>query len=351
VGLVVDLAGPDARWLGARAAFDLVRGGWGTRWREHPPLHTWLLYVLFDRRVPVAYRSWALDDINGFGYPIRRNAVVFVLIPAMQLVYPDGSGGMSVRYWLLWALMALSGLFLWPEGARKRARLKHVATRFGEMPVAGGPSAGDVPRERATARSMLTWTVLLLGFAAAGSVVSALLAPRFLLVSRMPGRAISVQFDVVPVEGNRIVMLAVVLVALGLGVLGAWVVRRRLGRLLGERADQPDRVLRPIRATGKVNVLFWAFLIAALGWLQVSGRFDIGLSQLLGALALPLLPGAVVALVLTRRADASDLAGADVWWIATRGRLPMVDRPAFGLLPKPSLADQAPGWLNGDSPA
>jgi len=44
LGLVVDLAGPDARGLGARAAFDLVRGGWATRWREHPPLHTWLLY-------------------------------------------------------------------------------------------------------------------------------------------------------------------------------------------------------------------------------------------------------------------------------------------------------------------
>jgi hypothetical protein len=72
VDLVVDLAGPDARRLDARAAFDLLRGGLATRWREHPPAHTWLLYRLFDRRIPAAYRSWALDDIDGFWYPMRR---------------------------------------------------------------------------------------------------------------------------------------------------------------------------------------------------------------------------------------------------------------------------------------
>ena len=48
----------------------------------------------------------------------------------------------------------------------------------------------------------------------------------------------------------------------------------------------------------------------------------LGLSVTLGALALVLLPGALVALVVTRRIDAPDLAGIDVWRIATRGRLP-----------------------------
>ena len=69
--LVIDLAGPDARRLSAHAAFDLVRGGWATRIREHPPLRTWLAYRMLDRRIPVAYRSWALDDIDGFLYPLR----------------------------------------------------------------------------------------------------------------------------------------------------------------------------------------------------------------------------------------------------------------------------------------
>jgi hypothetical protein len=66
VDVVVDLAGPGAQRLDARSAFDLVRGGWATRWREHPLPHTWLLYRTFDRRIPMAYRSWALDDIDGF---------------------------------------------------------------------------------------------------------------------------------------------------------------------------------------------------------------------------------------------------------------------------------------------
>ncbi len=43
LGLVVDLAGPEVQRLGARAAFDLVKGGWATRWREHPLMHTLLL--------------------------------------------------------------------------------------------------------------------------------------------------------------------------------------------------------------------------------------------------------------------------------------------------------------------
>ena len=74
--------------------------------------------------------------------------------------------------------------------------------------------------------------------------------------------------------------------------------------------------------SGKASVLFWATLIVALAWLQVRGRLALGLSVALGAVALVLLPGALVALVVTRRIDAPDLAGIDVWRIATRGRLP-----------------------------
>ena len=54
VDVVVDLAGSGAKRLDPRSAFDLVRGGWTTRWREHPLPHTWLLYRMFDRRIPVA---------------------------------------------------------------------------------------------------------------------------------------------------------------------------------------------------------------------------------------------------------------------------------------------------------
>ena len=85
-GLVADLARPGARRLSARAAIDLLRGGWATRWREHPPLHNWLLYRMFDKRIPVAYRAWALDDINGYWFPLRRRAFESLWMPLYTLL-------------------------------------------------------------------------------------------------------------------------------------------------------------------------------------------------------------------------------------------------------------------------
>ena len=40
--VLADLASPAPRRLHARAAIGLVRGGWATRWREHPPLGAYL---------------------------------------------------------------------------------------------------------------------------------------------------------------------------------------------------------------------------------------------------------------------------------------------------------------------
>jgi hypothetical protein len=346
LGLVVDLAGPDARHLGAPAAFDLVRGGWATRWRERPPAHTWMLYRMFDRRIPAAYRSWALDDIDGFWYPMRRNLPLIVVLFAMQFVYPMSSRPQSAWYYLIWALVPLSWLFLWPEGNRSRARLKHVASPFGEPLVEGTLAAGYVLRQRVTARSMLTWAVLLLGITGAASVVAALFAPKVLLTNvikpasgpgflQESGPGVSLESVVAPVGGYRVVAVAILVVALSVGLLGAVVARRRLRRLLGERPDQPNRVLCHIRATSKANLLFGAMIIVGLAWLEASGRLVLGLSVVLGTVALVLLPGAFVAFVVTRRTEAADLAGRDVWWIGTRGRLPSVDRPVWGLLRLP----------------
>ncbi|CAN5168667.1 hypothetical protein BH11ACT1_BH11ACT1_16650 [soil metagenome] len=63
--VLADIAGPGARRLDVAAAFGLVRGGWATRWREHPPLRVYLGYRLYDRPIPVEYREWARDDIEG----------------------------------------------------------------------------------------------------------------------------------------------------------------------------------------------------------------------------------------------------------------------------------------------
>jgi len=342
VDVVVDLAGPGARRLDPRAAFDLVRGGWATRWREHPLPHNWLLYRMVDRRIPVAYRSWALDDIDGFWYPIRRFLGSAWPVFAMVLITSPswGFGERPVWSLVMVALMVVSSMFIRPAGIRSQARLKHVAPRFGEVPVEGALVPGDVPRQRVTARSGLTWAGLVLGTTGAASVVAALLAPKVVLTKFQLNRPdMGPGFGwgsvVAPMGGHRVVAVAILLVALGFGALGAVAVRRRLGRLLGERLDQPYRALRPVTASGKAGILCSAMAMMGLIWLEVSGQIVFGLSVVPGTVALLLLPGALVARLVTRGADAHDLAGRDVWWIATRGRVPRIDPPARGLRPQP----------------
>lgn len=340
VDVVVDLAGPGAQRLDARSAFDLVRGGWATRWREHPLPHTWLLYRMFDRRIPVAYRSWALDDIDGFWYPMRRILGSAWWMPPWFLLLSQTEGFSLIPALVIFALLVASSMFIAPGYARNQSRLKHVAPKFGEVLVEGALVASDVPRQRVTAHSGLAWALPLLGPTGVASVVAALLAPKVLLTDFSPnspgiGPGFTADSVVAPMGAYRVVGVSILLAALGIGALGAIVVRRRLGRLLGERPDQPHRVLRPVTASGTLGVLFSAVVMAGVIWLEVSGRLVLGLSVVPGAVALLLLPGALVAFSVTRRADAHDLAGRDVWWIATRGRVPGIDQAARGLRPQP----------------
>ena len=110
---------------------------------------------------------------------------------------------------------------------------------------------------------------------------------------------------VAPMGGHRVVAVSILLVALGAGALGAVAVHRRLDRLLGERLDQPYRVLRPVTASGKAGVLLSTMIIAAVVWLEVSGQIVLGLSVVAGTVALLLLPGALVALRVATHADAT----------------------------------------------
>ena len=339
--MVVDLAGPGAQRLDPRSAFDLVRGGWATRWREHPLPHTWLLYRTFDRRIPVAYRSWALDDIDGFWYPMRHFLGFAWYLPLMLLITPPpgGLGAIPVPVFVMAAFMVVSSMFIAPGWNRQPGQAQARRAKGRRVAGQGGSGQSDVPRERVTARSGLTWATLILGITGAASVVAALLAPKVLLTivkANSPEMGPGFGWDnvVAPKSGHRVVAVAILLVALGVGALGAMSVRRRLGRLLGEGLDQPCRVLRPVTASGKAGVLFWALVIMALAWPEVSGQIVLGLSVLLGTVALLLLPGALVALLMARGTDAHDLAGRDVWWIATRGRVPRVDPPVRGLRPQ-----------------
>ena len=181
-----------------------------------------------------------------------------------------------------------------------------------------------------------------LGTVAVASIVCAAFAPNVLIVVggpivAGPAGTYTASGDVVvgPVGVWRLVAFAVLSVALAAGALGALVARRRLDRLLGHRIAQPERVLRPVSREGRSAVVFWLLMAAGLAWAETSGRFAFGSSVLLGTVALLMLPGAVIALGATRRVDAPDLASRDVWWIATRGRVPEVERPVADLWSMP----------------
>jgi hypothetical protein len=305
--LVVDLAGPGARRLGGRRAFDLVRGGWATRWREHPPFHTWLLYRAFDSRIPSAYRSWAQEDIDGSWYLVRRNLPIFLCIPVMLVVIRPWPSGIILSFFFVFN--AVFGQGKGPDRLRRDARLKHLMPLAGEPLVEGMLLAWDVPVERVSARSALHGAVLISGAVVALSVA-------------------------VAVARGWSVALPILLVALAAGVLVAALARRRLIRLLSECPAQPHRVLRPLSAAGKMSLLVYFTFAAYIASVDLTVVFSPGLSVLTGAAAMIPLAGAVAALHVLGRAGAGDLAGNDVWLIAVRGRPPTVDQPVPAMRPQ-----------------
>ena len=306
--LVVDLAGPETRRLGARAALDLLRGGWATRWREHPPFHTLLLYRIFEYRIPNAYRSWAQDDIDGSLYLLRRNLPIFLCVPVMLVGFRPWPSGLVLSFFFVFN--AVFGQGKGPDRLRRDARLKHLMPLAGEPLVEGMLLAWDVPVERPSARSALAWAVLVSGAVVALSVA----------VAAVKGWSLA---------------LPILLLALVAGVLVAAVARRRLIRLLGECPAQPYRVVRPLSVAGKVSLLVYFLFAAYVASVDLTAPFSTGLSVLTGAAALILLPGALAALVVVRRADARDLAGHDVWLMAVRGRPAALDLPVPALRPLP----------------
>jgi Family of unknown function (DUF5313) len=69
IGTVLDLT-PDDRRLGWRLRADLVRGGWVTRLREHPPPLRWLAYR-FGVRLPPRWQAWVRQDVLGRFFLVR----------------------------------------------------------------------------------------------------------------------------------------------------------------------------------------------------------------------------------------------------------------------------------------
>ncbi|MGN6240270.1 MAG: hypothetical protein ACTHNI_11050 [Cellulosimicrobium cellulans] len=156
LAVLLDLAPPGAvpdgarrgRGIGAREAWGLVRAGWGLRWREHPPLGRWLLYRLFDARLPARCWWWVADDIHGALYPWRRGVAAALLVTGIQMIVPTVMALLGLVstapehawrlpfawwYWPLVLVCAIGSATLFSRSNGERAWRKHVLD--GNIPV------------------------------------------------------------------------------------------------------------------------------------------------------------------------------------------------------------------------
>ncbi|GEA87811.1 hypothetical protein [Cellulomonas cellasea] len=85
-----DLAEPGAGRVDARTALALVRSGWAERWRDHPPLGTYLRHRLLDRPLPPRWAGWQRDDVHGRLFPVRfaltRTVGIAILLSLLAAV-------------------------------------------------------------------------------------------------------------------------------------------------------------------------------------------------------------------------------------------------------------------------
>ncbi|WP_435738285.1 hypothetical protein V5D56_06770 [Cellulosimicrobium sp. PMB13] len=137
-----------ATGIGAREAWGLVRAGWGLRWREHPPLGRWLLYRLFDARLPARYWWWVADDIHGTLFSWRTKAfnmvvmlVIWFGVPALQ-GWLFGQSPTTFSPWIVLVVLAAFALggAVWREKNVERAWRKHVLG--GNIPVEPARAVG-----------------------------------------------------------------------------------------------------------------------------------------------------------------------------------------------------------------
>ncbi|MGV8966348.1 MAG: hypothetical protein ACOH2F_08710 [Cellulomonas sp.] len=172
--VLADLAEPGATRLDLRGAADIVRNGWATRWREHPPPRAMLAYRLWGRRVPHQYDPWLWDDLNGGLYPWRDT--VPVLLAGLFLWLTTDTP--AVIGWLV----VWGGVGFVARGTRRRTAVQRYfppsvpATAVLPFPPVAGPSGfRHVPRARCAARPILGATALV-SLTTAGAM---LLASRF----------------------------------------------------------------------------------------------------------------------------------------------------------------------------
>jgi len=331
LAVLMDLAAPGARRVGIGTALDLLRGGWATRWREHPPLWTWFTYR-WDKRIPRRYRAWAADDIAGWAYPMRRVASVYwiyVVLMVQSLMSP-GAGGLRWWIWLV-VMVALLGLSMVvvPEKNRDRARQRHLAAEAGEPLGPGVFVARPTPRPRVCADRAAPRVVTALAVAALISTAGAVLAPIMLGAVPVDGEPYPQTSEILVVSPRGMALgVAVVLVAaLGLGLVRARRAARRLPQALADRPVQPNRVLTTSNRQADVWTAIGLLAVAGDAWLEGSGRLVLSLSVIVAVVAWAMLPTMIV---LARYRDAvpglPPLSWSDLV-CAAGGATPPVDLP------------------------
>lgn len=235
LGVLLDLAEPGADRLPRRLAWDVLLGGVRFRLRNRPPFLPWLGYRFLDLRLPARWQPWIRDDIMGRLWPARRHLVVtatmLVVIGVLTLLpLPAGVGNpfrLDPVFLLSFAVVGLIVTYLSQDRFRraslKRHRFDPAVERYRYLPAhqAWRPPPGfvvrPVPRQQVWPALVVPGAATLTGSVAAAAV----------LLARFPGAA------------QRIGLTMFVGVALGACLVVP--VRRRLGRRLAARSQEPDR--------------------------------------------------------------------------------------------------------------
>ena len=343
-GLLADLAAPGARGVDARTALDLVRGGLATRWRGRPPLHVWLLYRMFDRRIPRGYRGWAQDDIRGVAFPVRR-ALGYVWWWFGWMLTQAEWGTTLVQLGV--GYLVFAGV-AWPDYFRHQHLLKHVAPQPGEPLVEGTLITVPGPRRRLAARVSLRLFAATCAVVAVAGAVTTLIAPLGLWTRRIAENPTGLETGAGPIT-DRTPAVVVLLASVVVGLWAARAVRGRLRRRLTAPVDQPYRAMstRP-RPSGIGGLVVLVGGLLAVMVAEVTGDLPLIFAPVLAGTALFLLPGTLVAIALVGPAtapgasgspDPAALTGADVWHMAAEDRAPFEDAPLPVLHPLDATVD------------
>ncbi|MCG2803084.1 MAG: hypothetical protein L6311_13440 [Cellulomonas sp.] len=355
IGVLRDLAGPEATRLSLRESLGLLRSGWATRWRDGPPLRTRLAYRWLDRPIPPRYREWARDDIDGRWYDTRRMLLAPIAVYGIFWLVPVLRGRQSDLFFVfLWAMILPVTLWfdlLRPvrDPYRTRAVNRHLMPRLGEPTTAMRFGQTRGARPRIEARLGTTLACLALGFGAVLWTTVALVVPRGPAIVGCPPEPESLvcfTFGSASWHPQRWAALAAVAVVVGL-ILGRRA-GRRTARLLSERPAQPYRALVN-RAPGLITALVLLVPLAGWqAWLEATGRWVALISPWASAICLLMLPGALVAARAARHGP-SDTALVDLWQIGLHGRAPQLDTWVVVVVRMPAVSLDA-GEPTDDGP-